>query len=67
MARILLETAKGDVGEEGISRKPDEQPQQELEILRLPAKWEKEIEADEGHEFKEALKEAVRFLREAKS
>lgn len=45
-----------------VSMRVYEESQRELDILRLLARGEKEIEAGVGYELDEVLKEADRFL-----
>jgi prevent-host-death family protein len=49
-----------------ISMETYEVSQRELDILRLLARGEKEIEAGVGHELGDVLKEADHFLEAAK-
>ena len=49
-----------------ISMQAYEGSQREIEVLRLLARGEKEIEAGIGHELGDVLKEADRFLEAAK-
>lgn len=50
-----------------VSMKAYEHSQHELDILRLLARGEKEIEAGTAYELGEVLKEADRFLETLKS
>ncbi|MBI2831784.1 MAG: type II toxin-antitoxin system Phd/YefM family antitoxin [Chloroflexi bacterium] len=50
-----------------VSMKAYEHSQHELDILRLLARGEKEIEAGAGFEFDDVLKEADHFLEAARS
>ena len=49
-----------------LSMKTYEHSQHELDILRLLARGEKEIEAGVGYELEDVLKEADRLLKAAK-
>ena len=49
-----------------VSMQAYEESQHELDILRLLARGEKEIEAGAGYELDGVLKEADRFLESAK-
>jgi hypothetical protein len=49
-----------------VSMRAYEESQHELDILRLLARGEKEIEAGTGYELDGVLKEADRFLESAK-
>jgi len=49
-----------------VSMKAYEYSQHELDVLRLLARGEKEIEAGTGYEFDEVLKEADRLLEASK-
>ena len=60
-------TQRGRAAAVIISMKTYERSQHELDILRLLARGEKEIEAGTGYEFDEILKEADRFLEAARS
>ena len=60
-------TQRGRAAAVMVSMKAYEQAQHELDILHLLARGEKEIEAGSGHEFKDVLKEADRFLEAARS
>ena len=60
-------TQRGRAAAVMVSMKAYEYLQHELEILRLLARGEKEIEAGIGHEFDDVLKEADRFLEEFRS
>lgn len=68
---VLKEVSSGDavfITQRGrpaavmVSMKAYERSQHELDILRLLARGEKEIEAGTGYEFEDMLKEADRFL-----
>ena len=50
-----------------VSMKAYEHSQHELDILRLLARGEKEIEGGTGYEFDDVLKEADHFLEAARS
>jgi prevent-host-death family protein len=60
-------TQRGRAAAVIVSMKSYEHLQHELDILRLLARGEKEIEAGTGYEFDEVLKEADRFLEAARS
>ena len=60
-------TQRGRAAAVMVSMKAYEHSQHELDILRLLARGEKEIEAGAGHEFDKVLKEADRFLEAAGS
>jgi len=49
-----------------VSMKTYEEAQHELDILRLLARGEKEVEAGVGHDLDEVLKEADRLLTGSK-
>ncbi|OGO24303.1 MAG: prevent-host-death family protein [Chloroflexi bacterium RBG_16_51_9] len=55
-------TQRGRAAAVMVSMKAYEHSQHELDILRLLARGEKEIEAGTGYELAEVLKEADRFL-----
>jgi len=55
-------TQRGRAAAVMVGMEAYEHAQQELEILRLLARGEKEIEAGIGHDLDEVLKEADRFL-----
>jgi prevent-host-death family protein len=55
-------TQRGRAAAVMVSMEAYEEVQHELEILRLLALGEKEIEAGIGYELEEVLKEADRFL-----
>jgi len=55
-------TQRGRAAAVMVSMKAYEHSQHELDILRLLARGEKEIEADTGYELAEVLKEADLFL-----
>jgi prevent-host-death family protein len=59
-------TQRGRAAAVMVSMKTYEESQREIDILRLLAAGEKEIEAGVGYELKEVLKEADRFLEVAK-
>ncbi len=72
---ILKEVSSGDavfITQRGraaaviVSMKTYERLQHELDILRLLARGEKEIEAGTGYEFDDVLKEADHFLETAR-
>lgn len=60
-------TQRGRAAAVMVSMKAYERSQHELDILRLLALGEKEIEAGKGHTFDEVLKDADSFLRAAGS
>jgi prevent-host-death family protein len=59
-------TQRGRAAAVMVSMEAYEESQHELDILRLLARGEKEIEAGAGYEFEEVLKEADRLLENAK-
>lgn len=59
-------TQRGRAAAVMVSMKAYETSQHELDILRLLARGEKEIEAGTGYELDEVLKEADRFLENSK-
>ena len=59
-------TQRGRAAAVLVSMEAYEDSQRELEVLRLLARGEKEIEAGTGHELGDVLKEADRFLEAAK-
>ena len=59
-------TQRGRAAAVLISMDAYEDSQRELDVLRLLARGEKEIEAGIGHELGDLLKEADRFLEAAK-
>lgn len=60
-------TQRGRAAAVMVSMRVYEESQHELEILRLLARGEKEIEAGVGYELDEVLKEADRFLEASKA
>jgi prevent-host-death family protein len=60
-------TQRGRAAAVMVSMQVYEESQHELEILRLLARGEKEIEAGVGYELDEVLKEADRFLEVPKA
>ncbi len=60
-------TQRGRAAAVMVSMKAYEHSQHELDILRLLARGEKEIEAGTGYEFDEVLREADHFLEAARS
>ncbi len=60
-------TQRGRAAAVLISMESYEGSQREIEVLRLLARGEKEIEAGIGHELGDVLEEADRFLEAAKS
>ena len=60
-------TQRGRAAAVMLSMKTYDHSQHELDILRLLARGEKEIEADVGFELDDVLKEADRLLEAAKS
>jgi prevent-host-death family protein len=59
-------TQRGRAAAVMVSMEAYETSQRELDILRLLARGEKEIEAGIGYEMDEVLKEADRFLESSK-
>ena len=59
-------TQRGRAAAVMVSMEVYEDSQHELDILRLLARGEKEIEAGAGYELEEVLKEADRFLESSK-
>jgi prevent-host-death family protein len=59
-------TQRGRAAAVMVSMEAYEDSQHELDILRLLARGEKEIEAGVGYELNDVLKEADRFLETAK-
>jgi prevent-host-death family protein len=59
-------TQRGRAAAVMVSVQVYEESQHELDILRLLARGEKEIEAGVGYELQEVLKEADRFLETEK-
>lgn len=59
-------TQRGRAAAVMVSMEVYEASQHELDILRLLARGEKEIEAGAGYELDEVLKEADRFLESSK-
>lgn len=59
-------TQRGRAAAVMISMQVYEESQHEIDILRLLARGEKEIEAGIGHEFQDVLKEADRLLESSK-
>ncbi len=60
-------TRRGRAAAVMVSMQAYERSQHELEILRLLARGEKEIEAGVGYELDEVLKEADRFPEASKA
>ncbi|HOG17305.1 MAG TPA: type II toxin-antitoxin system Phd/YefM family antitoxin [Syntrophales bacterium] len=60
-------TQRGRAAAVMVSMQVYEESQHELEILRLLARGEKEIEAGTGYDLDDVLREADRFLEAAKS
>ena len=60
-------TQRGRAAAVLVSMEAYEDSQRELEVLRLLARGEKEIDAGIGHELGDVLKEADRFLEAAKA
>lgn len=60
-------TQRGRAAAVMVSMKAYEHSQHELDVLRLLARGEKEIEAGVGDELDDVLKEADRFLEASKS
>ena len=59
-------TQRGRAAAVLVSMEAYEDSQRELDVLRLLARGEKEIDAGIGHELGEVLREADRFLEAAK-
>jgi len=59
-------TQRGRAAAVMVSMHVYEESQHELDILRLLARGEKEIEAGIGYELEDVLKEADRFLESSK-
>lgn len=59
-------TQRGRAAAVLMSMNAYENSQRELDVLRLLARGEKEVEAGIGHELADVLKEADRFLEAAK-
>ncbi len=59
-------TQRGRAAAVLISMDAYENSQREIDVLRLIARGEKEIDAGIGHELADVLKEADRFLQAAK-
>jgi prevent-host-death family protein len=59
-------TQRGRAAAVMVSMEAYEEAQHELDILRLLAKGEKEIEAGVGYDLHEVLKEADRYLEASK-
>jgi prevent-host-death family protein len=59
-------TQRGRAAAVMISMEAYEESQRELDVLRLLARGEKEMEAGVGHELADVMKEADRFLEAAK-
>jgi prevent-host-death family protein len=60
-------TQRGRAAAVMVSMQVYEESQHELDILKLLARGEKEIEAGVGYELDEVLKEADRFLESSQS
>lgn len=60
-------TQRGRAAAVMVSMQVYEESQHELDILKLLARGEKEIEAGVGYELDEVLKEADRFLKSSQS
>ncbi len=60
-------TQRGRAAAVMVSMQVYEESQHEVDILRLLARGEKEIEAGVGYELEEVLKEADRFLESSQS
>ena len=60
-------TQRGRAAAVVVSMKDYERSQHELDILRLLARGEKEIEAGQGYEFADVLKEADSYLESVRS
>ncbi|MDP1992549.1 MAG: type II toxin-antitoxin system Phd/YefM family antitoxin [Syntrophales bacterium] len=59
-------TQRGRAAAVMVSMEVYENSQHEMDVLRLLARGEKEIEAGIGHKLEDVLKEADRFLEAAK-
>jgi prevent-host-death family protein len=59
-------TQRGRAAAVLVSMEAYEDSQRELEVLRLLARGEKEIDAGKGHELGDVMKEADRFLEATK-
>jgi prevent-host-death family protein len=59
-------TQRGRAAAVIVSMQAYEESQHEIDVLRLLARGEKEIEAGVGYELDEVLKEADRFLEHSK-
>jgi prevent-host-death family protein len=59
-------TQRGRAAAVLVSMEAYEDSQREIEVLRLLARGEKEIDAGIGHELGDVLKEADRFLEAAR-
>ena len=59
-------TQRGKAAAVMVSMVVYERSQHEMDVLHLLARGEKEIAAGVGHEFRDVLKEADRFLEAAK-
>jgi prevent-host-death family protein len=59
-------TQRGRAAAVMVSMQVYEESQHELDILRLLARGEKEIEAGIGYELKDVMKEADRFLKSSR-
>ena len=62
----LVITQRGRATAVMVSLEAYEHSQHELELLRILARGEKEIEAGKGYEFEEVLAEADSLLKEKK-
>jgi prevent-host-death family protein len=62
----LVITQRGRAAAVMVSMEAYEHSQHELELLRLLARGEKEIEVGKGHDLEVVLAEADSFLRETK-
>lgn len=60
-------TQRGRAAAVMVSMEVYEEAQQEIDVLRLLARGEKEIEAGVGHDLDDVLKEADRLLEASKS
>ncbi len=60
-------TQRGRAAAVMVSMKAYENSQHELDILRLLARGEKEIDAGAGHELGDVMNEADQFLEQSKS
>ena len=64
--RTCLHNQRGRAAAVMVSMQVYEESQHEIDLLRLLARGEKEIEAGLGYDLEEVLKEADRFLESSK-